>query len=125
MGRDYLGWSKAEIRAGHPIETAAERRAWFPTPSRWAQNDARGSARERKRIPAFPKGTQQRRVMAASLRSSRMQGLSFRRPYLKAVGKIVGSGPAYIRATGTNVGSFKHRRGQWTKGKGGRFVGSR
>jgi hypothetical protein len=33
----------------------------------------------------------------------------------------------YLRGhqnSGKTVGSFKHRKGQWKKGKGGRFVGT-
>jgi hypothetical protein len=53
------------------------------------------------------------------------------KPHLRAVGKnyVEGyrAGMKVGRARiglGRNVGSFEHRKGQWKKGAGGRFVGS-
>jgi hypothetical protein len=128
--RDYLGWSKAEIKAGRPIETAAERRAFrVPKPKidrrrearllgiRVARADlGRSGARHFVAFSGFA-GAGKHPYISVRLTEQFYRGQS--RAYQSA-SRLRSNYPG----VGRNLGSFAHKKGSWKKGAGGRFVGS-
>jgi len=104
-GTDYLGWSPAEIKYGHPIENAAERRAWkaYDKPKAFRTSYGKAGGGTLDRLARYGGGGRPPRKVAAA-----------------AAPPPNPSGPN----KGKNLGTFKHRSGHWKKGAGGRFVGS-